>query len=234
MSGVGKLRKRILIVDDDKDLSFIIGEMLEEHGYEVTCAYSIEESYEAMEKSSFHLILLDINLPDGTGFEYCKELRRVSTVPVLFASARTGEDDRVKGFDIGGDDFLPKPYSMKEMLSRVNALMRRTYGFGEAEKVVCFGDVEVNLTMRQVSKAGKDVNLSLREFDLLAYLCEHKNVALSKEKLISEVWGAFSEVEPSTLTVHIRWLREKLEDDASNPLFIKTVYKVGYILEIGD
>lgn len=234
MSGVGKLRKRILIVDDDKDLSFIIGEMLEEHGYEVTCAYSIEESYEAMEKASFHLILLDINLPDGTGFEYCKELRRVSTVPVLFASARIGEDDRVKGFDIGGDDFLPKPYSMKEMLSRVNALMRRTYGFGEAEKVVCFGDVEVNLTMRQVSKAGKEVNLSLREFDLLAYLCEHKNVALSKEKLISEVWGAFSEVEPSTLTVHIRWLREKLEDDASNPLFIKTVYKVGYILEIGD
>lgn len=234
MSGVGKLRKRILIVDDDKDLSFIIGEMLEEHDYEVTCAYSIEESYEAMEKASFHLILLDINLPDGTGFEYCKELRRVSTVPVLFASARTGEDDRVKGFDIGGDDFLPKPYSMKEMLSRVNALMRRTYGFGEAEKVVCFGDVEVNLTMRQVSKAGKEVNLSLREFDLLAYLCEHKNVALSKEKLISEVWGAFSEVEPSTLTVHIRWLREKLEDDASNPLFIKTVYKVGYILEIGD
>lgn len=234
MSGVGKLRKRILIVDDDKDLSFIIGEMLEEHGYEVTCAYSIEESYEAMEKASFHLFLLDINLPDGTGFEYCKELRRVSTVPVLFASARTGEDDRVKGFDIGGDDFLPKPYSMKEMLSRVNALMRRTYGFGEAEKVVCFGDVEVNLTMRQVSKAGKEVNLSLREFDLLAYLCEHKNVALSKEKLISEVWGAFSEVEPSTLTVHIRWLREKLEDDASNPLFIKTVYKVGYILEIGD
>lgn len=234
MSGVGKLRKRILIIDDDKDLSFIIGEMLEEHGYEVTCAYSIEESYEAMEKASFHLILLDINLPDGTGFEYCKELRRVSTVPVLFASARTGEDDRVKGFDIGGDDFLPKPYSMKEMLSRVNALMRRTYGFGEAEKVVRFGDVEVNLTMRQVSKAGKDVNLSLREFDLLAYLCEHKNVALSKEKLISEVWGAFSEVEPSTLTVHIRWLREKLEDDASNPLFIKTVYKVGYILEIGD
>lgn len=226
--------KHILIIDDDVDLSFVITDMLECYGYKVTCAEDSESAFELLENNNYHLILLDINLPDGTGFELCKELRRVSTVPVLFASARTSEDDRVTGFDIGGDDYLPKPYSMKELLSRVNALIRRTYGFQEQEKIVTFGTVSVNITSRTVTRDGDVVALSLREFDLLAYLCEHKNTALSKEKLIAEVWGAFSMVEPSTLTVHIRWLREKLEENPAQPKYIKTVYKVGYMLEVKE
>lgn len=226
--------KHILIIDDDEDLSFIICEMLEGYGYKVTCAGNTEQAFELLENNTYHLILLDINLPDGTGFEVCKELRRVSTVPVIFASARTSEDDRVTGFDIGGDDYLPKPYSMKELLSRVNALMRRTYGFTEQEQMVTFGNISVNITSRIVTKDGAVISLSLREFDLLAYLCEHPNTALSKDKLIAEVWGAFSMVEPSTLTVHIRWLREKLEDAPANPKYIKTVYKVGYMLEMQE
>ena len=224
--------KHILIIDDDEDLSFIICEMLEGYGYQTSCATDTERAFQLLENHTYHLILLDINLPDGTGFEICKELRSVSSVPVLFASARTSENDRVTGFDIGGDDYLPKPYSMKELLARVNALMRRTYGFDQQEKIVTFGNVSVNLTSRSVTKADNVVSLSLREFDLLAYLCEHPNTALSKEKLIGEVWGAFSMVEPSTLTVHIRWLREKLEDDPANPAYIKTVYKVGYMLKL--
>lgn len=223
--------KEILIIDDDEDLSFIISEMLESYGYVVTCAKDAESAYDLLSEKTFHLILLDINLPDGTGFELCQELRRVSTVPVIFASARTSETDRITGFDIGGDDYLPKPYSMKELLSRVNALMRRTYGFSEEEKIVKFGDIVVNITARSVTRRGEAVSLSLREFDLLAYLCEHKNTAISKEKLLAEVWGAFSMVEASTLTVHIRWLREKLEDDPAKPVYIKTVFKVGYMLE---
>ncbi len=226
--------KEILIVDDDKDLSFIISDMLESYGYNVTTAETGEQAFELLTDNTYHLILLDINLPDTTGLELCKELRQVSQVPVIFASARTSEDDRVTGFDIGGDDYLPKPYSMKELLSRVNALIRRTYGFSEQEKIVSFGDVTVNLTARSVVKNGKAVSLSLREFDLLSYLCEHKNTAIPKDKLISEVWGAFSSVEPSTLTVHIRWLREKLEQEPANPQFIKTVYKIGYILEVSE
>lgn len=223
--------KEILIIDDDEDLSFIISEMLESYGYVVTCAKDAESAYDLLSEKTFHLILLDINLPDGTGFELCQELRRVSTVPVIFASARTSETDRITGFDIGGDDYLPKPYSMKELLSRVNALMRRTYGFSEEEKIVKFGDIVVNITARSVTRRGEAVSLSLREFDLLEYLCEHKNTAISKEKLLAEVWGAFSMVEASTLTVHIRWLREKLEDDPAKPVYIKTVFKVGYMLE---
>lgn len=226
--------KQILIIDDDEDLSFIISEMLESYGYSVTCAHDSESAFELLSENTYHLILLDINLPDTTGFELCRELRRISTVPVIFASARTSETDRVTGFDIGGDDYLPKPYSMKELLSRVNALIRRTYGFNEEEKIVTFGNVSVNITARTVTRNGEPVSLSLREFDLLAYLCEHKNTAVPKDKLLAEVWGAFSMVEPSTLTVHIRWLREKLEDEPAKPQFIKTVFKVGYMLEVSE
>ena len=223
--------REILIIDDDTDLSFIISEMLESYGFSVTTAGSGEEAFSLLSNNNYHLILLDINLPDTTGLELCKELRKVSQVPVIFASARTSENDRITGFDIGGDDYLPKPYSMKELLSRVKALIRRTYGYSEQEKIITFGTISVNITSRSVTKDGVNVSLSLREFDLLAYLCEHKNTAVSKEKLLSEVWGAFSEVEPSTLAVHIRWLREKLEEDPARPELIRTVYKVGYILE---
>lgn len=228
------MQKQILIIDDDEDLSFIISEMLESYGYSVTCAEDSKIAFELLSKNTYHLILLDINLPDTTGLELCRELRRTSTVPVIFASARTSETDRITGFDIGGDDYLPKPYSMKELLSRVNALIRRTYGFNEEEKTVTFGDITVNITARTVTRNGEAVSLSLREFDLLAYLCKHKNTAIPKDKLLSEVWGAFSLVEPSTLTVHIRWLREKLEEDPAKPKFIKTVFKVGYMLEVSQ
>ena len=228
------MKRNIMIIDDDSDLSLIITDMLESYGFGVTCAENSEEAFKLLESSTFDLILLDINLPGTTGFEICRELRRVSTVPVIFASARTSETDRITGFDIGGDDYLPKPYSMKELLSRVNALLRRTYGFSSEEKIVRFGNVSVNITSRSVTKDGDPVSLSLREFDLLAYLCEHKNTAIPKEKLLSEVWGAFSTVEASTLTVHIRWLREKLEDEPAKPRYIKTVYKVGYILEVRE
>ncbi len=225
-------QKKILIIDDDDDLSFIISEMLEGYGYEVTCAESSEKAFNLLTDNTYHLILLDINLPDSTGFELCRELRQVSSVPVIFASARTSETDRITGFDIGGDDYLPKPYSMKELLSRVNALIRRAYGFSGEEEIVEFGNIKVNITSRTVTKEGKPVSLSLREFDLLAYLCRHAGNAVPKDKLIAEVWGAFSAVEPSTLTVHIRWLREKLEDDPAKPIYIKTVFKVGYMLEV--
>lgn len=225
----------ILIVDDDTDLHLVMADMLSGYGYKVTSAFSAEEAFEVLSNNTFHLILLDINLPDSDGFALCKELRQVSTVPVIFASARTSENDRISGYEIGGDDYLPKPYSMKEMLVHVQALLRRTYGFSEEEKIVSFGNVSVNLTSRSVVKAGETVNLSLREFDLLAFLCEHKNQAMPKEKILTSVWGAFMTSEASTLTVHIRWLREKLEEDPADPKFIKTVYKVGYILEVpGD
>lgn len=225
------MQKKILIVDDDEDLSYIISDLLENYGYQTSWAKDEKTAFSILAENTFHLILLDINLPDSTGFALCQKLRKASTVPVIFASARTSEDDRITGLDLGGDDYLPKPYSMKELLSRVNALIRRTYEFMEQDNIVQFGDVVVNISSRTVQKQGDIISLSLKEFDLLACLCQHRNHAVPKEKIINEVWGAFSIAEPSTLTVHIRWLREKIENDPANPQYIKTVYKVGYMLE---
>ena len=234
MANRSDLRARILIVDDDKELSFIIKKMLENYSYNVTVTHTCGDAFEMLGCSSFDLVLLDINLPDGTGFEVCKQLRDACNVPVIFASARCSEDDRVTGFDIGGDDYLPKPYSMRELLSRVNALIRRTFKNTPDEKTVCFGDIKVNISARCVEKAGRAVQLSLREFDLLAFLCENINTSVSKENILNRVWGAFSQVEPATLAVHIRWLREKLEKDPVAPEYIKTVRKIGYMLEVKD
>ncbi len=228
--------RKILMIDDDKDLSMITQDMLEDYGYEVALAGSGEEAFELLKKQKADLIILDINLPDETGFQVCKELRSISNVPIIFCSARTSEDDKVMGLDIGGDDYLPKPYSLRELLSRVNSLIRRVYGFQKENEELVLGqerenEIRIQTEARSVTRNGKTVNLSLKEFDVLRYLAEHKGNAVKKEELLAAVWGAYSEVELSTLTVHIRWLREKLEKEPSNPDYIKTVWGVGYRLE---
>ncbi|MBU3130882.1 response regulator transcription factor [Clostridium gasigenes] len=226
-------KKDILIIDDDKDLGMITSDVLQDHGYKVELAGSIEDAYEALEKNQFKLLILDINLPDGTGFNFCKEIRRESIIPIIFISARTSDSDKVTGLDLGGDDYLPKPYSLAELLSRVNANIRRAYGFVGIEEKVKFDNIEIDLTARIIKKEGKDIKLSIKEFDLLKYLLKHKNTTLRKENIFSEVWGMFNEIEISTLAVHIRWLREKLEDNPSKPKYIKTLWGVGYIFEVG-
>ncbi|MDE5590476.1 MAG: response regulator transcription factor [Acetatifactor sp.] len=220
--------RNILIIEDDIDFAEIVRDMLEGYDYQVSIVNTCETAYEILKTNQFHLILMDINLPDGTGFEVCKELRAVSSVPVIFASARTGEDDKITGLDIGGDDYLAKPYSLKELLARVNALIRRTYGSESEERVYQIHTIRVDVANRTVQKNGAEIKLALKEFDLLAYLCAHPNKAIRKEELLREVWGIFSEAEIATVAVHIRWLREKLEDDPSNPALIRTVWGVGY------
>ena len=222
---------KVLIVDDDKSLSFIMGETLKQHGYEVSRVYSADECYNILEKNSFNLIVLDINLPDSTGFEICKDLRKKTNIPIVFASARSSVTDKIDSLDLGGDFYLSKPYSMNELLSVVNALIRRCYNSTTEEKIIEFDNIKINLTSRMVSKNGLNVQLSLKEFDLLSYLANNIGKAINKDTLISEVWGTFSVVEQQTLTVHIRWLREKLEDDPANPKHIKTIHRVGYMLE---
>lgn len=222
---------RILIVDDDADLAAIIRVMLENYGYIVSIAQNCECAFTMLTDSKYELILLDINLPDGTGFEVCEELRKVSDVPVIFASARSGEDDKICGLDMGADDYLAKPYSLKELLSRVNALMRRTYGKREQEMVYHIGDnINVQPAKRMVTRDGVEVKLALKEFDLLYFLCRNPNRAISKDEILREVWGAFSETESATVSVHIRWLREKLERNPAQPELLKTVWGTGYQL----
>lgn len=222
--------RKILIVDDDKDLSLITADTLEGYGYAASTVESVDETFDILTREHFDLILLDINLPDGTGFEVCQELRSMSKVPVIFASARTSEDDKIHGLDMGGDDYIEKPYSLKELLARINALIRRAYGDDQNSTEHTIGDIKVSTGQRRVTRNGEEVKLALKEYDLLAYMCANMDKALGKEQLLHEVWGAFSEAELSTVAVHIRWLREKLEQDPSNPTIIKTVWGVGYML----
>ena len=223
---------KILIVDDDKDLSFIISEILKKYSFIPTAAYSAEMAYDLLEKNTYNIVILDINLPDSSGFEICKEIRKMSKVPIIFASARSSVTDKVDGLDMGGDFYLSKPYTLKELVATVNALVRRCYG--SEDRVIEFGNIKINIDSRTVYRNNQLVQLSLKEFDLLSYMAQNQNKALKKETLLSEVWGAFSTVELQTLTVHIRWLREKLEDDPANPKYIKTVRSVGYMLEISE
>ena len=225
------VKRRILIIEDDSDLAGITGDMLKSYGYDVQIAVNCEQAFDILTDGQFALILMDINLPDGNGFDVCRELRRVSMVPVIFASARTGEDDKIMGLDMGGDDYLAKPYSLRELLARINALMRRTYGADHEESVYQLGKIKVDMGTRTVERDGVEIKLALREFDLLAYLCAHSDQVISKEELLHEVWGAFSEAEIATVAVHIRWLREKLEEDPANPQLIKTVWGIGYKCE---
>lgn len=221
---------KILVVDDDEDLSMIIMDMFEDYGYESSHASNADEAYSMLENSKFDLIILDINLSGESGFDIIKEIRKISDIPVIFASARTNEDDRITGFDMGGDDYIPKPYSLKELLVRVNAALRRTYG-KEQDNVIKVKDIEINPSLRSVTKDGKAVPLSLKEFDVLLYLANHRNSVVKKETLLTEVWGMYNDVEVATVSVHIRWLREKLENDPARPELIKTVWGVGYSLE---
>jgi DNA-binding response OmpR family regulator len=228
------LKKDILIVDDDKDLATITKDMLEDYGYLVEIASSSEEAYDILVSNIFKLILLDINLPGDTGFEFCKEFRKNSIIPIIFVSARTSETDRITGLDLGADDYLSKPYSLQELLSRVKANIRRAYGFEKEKEYYEIGSLLLDDSKRKVYLEGKEIPLSLKEYDLLLYMIQNKNKALKKDKILSDVWGSFSEVESSTVAVHIRWLREKLEKNPAKPHMIKTVWGVGYLFDEKD
>ena len=232
-------KRTILIVDDDLDLSMLIQDMLEDNGYASLYAASLDEAYEVLTDNRCDLILLDINLPDGTGFTLCQELRQSSQIPIIFASARTSEDDKVNGLDMGGDDYIAKPYSLKELMSRIRSILRRTYGSDDDKSEILVlntegNKIEINRHARTVSRNKSNVDMKPKEFDLLVYMVENRGRVLTKEQIMSAVWGLYSDVEPSTVAVHVRWLREKLETDPSHPQLIRTVWGTGYVLGDGE
>ncbi len=222
---------RILIVEDDRDLSAIVERFFDNEGFDATTAGSAEEAYDALSRKGFDAIVLDINLPGIDGIELCRELRRASSAPVVFASARIGDEARALALESGGDAYLSKPFSLRELLAQVNAVLRRSdhsEDDGEGGKK---RELALDHKSRQVLRLGKPVDLSPKEYELAALLMRNPGTALSKERLLADVWGAFAEVEPQTLAVHMRWLRSKLEDDPSNPVHFKTVRGFGYIYD---
>lgn len=227
-------KRDILIIDDDEDLSGITMDLLTDNDFSVERNFDGESALKTLHEYKFRLIILDVNLPDLTGFELCRKIREFSNIPIIIISARTSDMDRITGLDIGGDDYITKPYSLKELLARVNANLRRSYHMSITENpnLFCFGNVCVDLAGRKVTKNGLALELSVKEFDILSYLIKHKNEALPKERIFNAVWGEYSIGEIGTLAVHIRWLREKIEEKPSAPKYIVTVWGVGYRFEV--
>ncbi len=229
-------KERILIVEDEYAVARGLEYGLKQAGFDVLWADSGQRALELARSQDPHLILLDIRLPDISGFDVCRQLRGEGMQqPILMLTARDEELDKVLGLELGADDYVVKPYSLRELISRIRALLRRAYGelatISEGDRVR-FGEMELDLERLRVTRGGKTVELTPTEFRLLRYLVAHPNRPLSRSTLIEAVWGYASDVgSDRTVDVHIRHLREKLEQDPANPRWLVTVRGVGYMFE---
>jgi DNA-binding response OmpR family regulator len=225
----------ILLIEDEPTLLATIAFNLRRDGHGVLTATDGEEGL-ALASEAPDLVILDVMLPKMDGFEVCRRLRQHSSVPVLMLTAKTDEVDRVVGLELGADDYLTKPFSMRELLARVKALLRRRdLLLAEIERQptpkgehLVAGDLEIDIAGHRVSKAGAPVALTPKEFDLLAFLVRHRGQVFSAERLLEQVWGYERAYDARTVPVHVRSLREKLEEEPSQPRRIETVRGVGY------
>lgn len=226
---------RVLLVEDDLDLVEGLREGLSEEGCSVLHARTGREALELLGAEPVDVVVLDVMLPDVDGFSVCREIRARSDVPILMLTARTHELDRVTGLEVGADDYVTKPFSFRELVARIRAMLRRRQldrgaPPGSADRI-SVGEIVVDRLARRVWRAGKAVELRQREFQLLEVLIAHAGRALSRRELLDRVWGVDWVGDPRTLDVHIRWLREKLEEDPSRPRYIHTVRGYGYRFE---
>lgn len=221
----------ILLVEDNRELSELMSSFLVADGFSVYCAMSGEEAVSFIEKENAKLVILDVILPGIDGFAVCQEIRRKHTVPVLFLSALIDKESKMNGFMTGADDYIEKPVDIDILRAKIAALFKRFYQEQENMSVIKSGDIVINQDTMQVTFKDRILNLTIKEYDLLLLLVTNKGKSLSKDFLFSEVWGADSFSENQTVTVHIKMLRDKLEEDSKNPQRIKTVWGVGYRYE---
>lgn len=223
------MKYNCLIVDDEKMLADSTAEYFNLFGVNTVAVYGTDGCRSFFKDHTAELILLDINLEDGSGFDLCKELRETTNIPILFISARTSDDDKIVALNIGGDDYIQKPYSLGVLLAKVKAVLKR---YGQSADVFDDGRLRVDLTAKTVNVRGKTVKLTALEFKLLAYLIENENKVVSKRELFDNVWeDKFT--GDGTLNVHIRKLREAIERDPSAPEHIITVWGDGYKFQGG-
>jgi DNA-binding response OmpR family regulator len=225
----------ILLVDDEPTLVATLDYNLRRDGHEVIIARDGQAAIDQAERARIDLVVLDVMLPKVDGFEVCRAIRRASTVPILMLTARDSEVDKVVGLEIGADDYMTKPFSMRELLARVKAMLRRNSMRPEeaaprGKGVISLPGVEVDLTARLVRRDGAPVHLKPRAFDLLAFLAQNRGRVFSRDQLLEHVWGYDFSGDTRTVDVHVRWLREKIEVDPSTPRVLETVRGVGYRL----
>lgn len=217
----------ILIAEDDKEIGSLLCEFLRKENYTVSVAQTGEKALKLYEKYGAKLIILDIMLPGMDGFAVCSKIRENSNTHILIASARTQKDDKLKGLNLGADDYIEKPYDIDILLAKIRGIFKRKY----AREEIIEGNIKLNTITNSLWVKGVETDITIKEFELLKLLMENKNVTLKKEYLFNTIWGSDSDSEFQTLTVHIKRLREKVEEDPKKPRHIITEWGVGYRFE---
>ena len=229
-------RRTILLVEDEESITTPLVEALRREGFDTAVSGTAGESLALADRVKPDLVLLDVMLPDGSGFDVCRELRARSRVPIIMLTARGEEADRVAGLELGADDYVVKPFSARELVARVRAVLRRAAEAGErkAEGATEIGDVRIDPGRRSASFRGDELELSRKEFDLLRLLIENAGSVVTRERLIDEVWDTNWFGSTKTLDVHVSGLRKKLDDDPSSARYIHTVRGVGFRFSADD
>ena len=217
----------ILIVEDNKEIGTLLCDFLRKENYVVSVAQTGEKALELYEKYGAKVIVLDIMLPGMDGFAVCSKIRETSNTHILIASAKVEKNDKLKGLNLGADDYIEKPYDVDVLIAKINGIFKRKYGQEEMVE----GNIRLNTVKQWLYVDGQKKEVTEKEFELLKLLIENKNVTMKKEYLFNNVWGSDSESEIQTLTVHIKWLREKIEEDPKKPKHIITEWGVGYRFE---
>lgn len=227
--------QRILIVDDEKEIRDLIEIYLVNEGYETMKATNGLEALEILEKHHVDLVILDIMMPKKDGVQACMELRKTKNMPVIMLSAKSQDMDKILGLTSGADDYLTKPFNPLELIARVKSQLRRYYTLNSEkprnESILTLDDIVINISTREVKKGDTPIRLTKTEFDMLEYMTRNTGIVLSVEKIYENVWKEEFLESENTVMVHIRKLREKIEDDPRNPRYIKTVWGVGYKVE---
>jgi phosphate regulon transcriptional regulator PhoB len=224
-------QRKILVVDDEPDIVELVSYNLQKEGFVVSSASDGEEAIARINRERFDFIILDLMLPGMSGMEICRVLRndpKTKDLPVIMLTAKGEEVDKILGLEVGADDYLTKPFSPRELIARIRAVIRRTSGKKEDEKVIRIGDLTINKETYTVTKRNVPLSLSSTEFRLLLYLVERKGKVFNRDQLLDAVWKDEAYVEPRTVDVHMRRLRTQIEDDPANPKYLRTKRGIGY------
>lgn len=225
----------ILIVEDNRELAGLLRDFLKKEGYDVLIAGTGEAAIQLLNSQPVRLVVLDIMLPGMDGFAVCAKIREKQDIPIIIVSAKSAKDDKLNGLLLGADDYIEKPYDIDILRAKIHAVYRRNCMQEEKKEntKLISGNLVIDTDARIVTVDGEKITLNTKEFDLLFYLVENKGKALKKELIFDKIWGVDSFSEPSTLTVHIKWLRQKIEKDPKHPEKILTVWGIGYRYEEG-
>jgi two-component system alkaline phosphatase synthesis response regulator PhoP len=225
----GVIARRVLIIEDEPGLVLTLTDRLKSEGYEVHSAADGPSGLERGARERWDVILLDVMLPGASGFDVCRDLRQKGvTSPVIMLTARGQVVDKVLGLKLGADDYLTKPFDMLELVARIEVQLRRRAAAGAGTAPYRFGDIAVDFRKAEVTRAGRPVEVSAREFLLLKYFIEHREATLSRDELLNDVWGYHSMPSTRTVDVHVAWLRQKIEPSPRHPQYILTVHGLGY------